>query len=134
MVATDASAAALAVARSNAARSAWRNVDFRQGDWFAPLAGERFELIASNPPYIAERDPHLGQGDLRHEPFAALASGRDGLDEIRDIVRDAPARLRRAAGCCSSTAGSRATRSARCWLAPVSSTSPPSATSSGATG
>ena len=54
-----------------------------------PLAQERFDLIASNPPYIEQDDPHLAQGDLRFEPPAALASGADGLDAIRVIVRDA---------------------------------------------
>ncbi|MBA3486479.1 MAG: protein-(glutamine-N5) methyltransferase, release factor-specific, partial [Lysobacter sp.] len=55
----------------------------------APLAGERFDLIASNPPYIADGDEHLRQGDLRFEPPNALASGADGLDAIRQIARDA---------------------------------------------
>jgi release factor glutamine methyltransferase len=58
-----------------------------------PLAGEHFHVIASNPPYIAEGDVHLALGDLRHEPAAALASGFDGLDDLRRIVRDAPAHL-----------------------------------------
>jgi release factor glutamine methyltransferase len=93
VVATDASAAALAVAARNAARLALPNVEFRQGDWCASLAGERFELIASNPPYIAEQDPHLAQGDLRHEPAGALSSGIDGLDAIRRIVEQAPRHL-----------------------------------------
>src|SRR5690606_28674427 len=93
VVATDASSAALAVARGNAGTLAIANVEFRQGDWCAPLADERFDLIAANPPYIVDTDPHLGEGDLRHEPDAALASGDDGLDAIRAIVRDAPAHL-----------------------------------------
>jgi release factor glutamine methyltransferase len=93
VVATDASDAALAVARDNANALGIGNIEFRRGDWLAPLAGEGFDLIASNPPYIASDDPHLGVGDLRHEPEAALASGRDGLDAIREIVRDAPAHL-----------------------------------------
>ncbi|MDR7134898.1 release factor glutamine methyltransferase [Lysobacter niastensis] len=93
MVATDASAEALAVAESNAAEIGLRNVEFRLGDWLAPLKGERFALIASNPPYIARDDAHLGQGDLRHEPLSALASGIDGLDAIRIIARDALAHL-----------------------------------------
>jgi release factor glutamine methyltransferase len=93
VVATDASIAALDVARTNAAEHAIRNVEFRHGDWLAPLAGEHFDVIASNPPYIAEGDPHLVQGDLPHEPPAALASGADGLDAIRAIVGDAPAHL-----------------------------------------
>lgn len=93
VVAVDLSDPALQVARANAADLGLGNVEFRQGDWFAPLAGERFDLIASNPPYIEAGDPHLGQGDLRFEPLAALASGGDGLDAIRRIARDAPAHL-----------------------------------------
>jgi release factor glutamine methyltransferase len=91
VVAVDLSAAAIEVARGNAAELGLANVEFRQGDWLAPLAGERFDLIASNPPYIAEGDPHLD--DLRHEPSPALSSGRDGLEAIRTIARDAPAHL-----------------------------------------
>ena len=93
VIATDASAAALDVARGNAARNHIANVEFREGDWFAPLAGETFDLIASNPPYIAEGDPHLGEGDLRFEPPTALSSGADGLDALRRIVRDVPSHL-----------------------------------------
>lgn len=93
VVATDRSDAALEVARGNAAALGLGNVSFRAGDWLQPLAGERFDVIASNPPYIADGDAHLGQGDLRFEPRGALASGADGLDAIRAIVRDAPAHL-----------------------------------------
>ena len=93
VIATDASAEALAVAQANARRLAIANVEFRHGDWLRPLAGVRCALIASNPPYIAADDPHLGRGDLRFEPRAALVSGADGLDAIRAIVRDAPAHL-----------------------------------------
>lgn len=93
VVATDASDAALAVACGNAARNGVANVAFRAGDWFAPLRGERFDLIASNPPYIALGDPHLDDGDLRFEPAAALSSGADGLDAIRTLVAGAPAHL-----------------------------------------
>jgi release factor glutamine methyltransferase len=93
VVATDASPAALAVARRNAAAAGIGNVEFHAGDWFAALPGRRFHLVASNPPYIAEGDPHLGQGDLRHEPRAALASGVDGLDDLRRIVADATLHL-----------------------------------------
>lgn len=93
VIATDSSAAALEVARRNATRNRIATVEFREGDWLAPLAGETFDLIASNPPYIAEGDPHLGEGDLRFEPPTALSSGADGLDAIRRIVRDAPAHL-----------------------------------------
>ena len=94
VVATDASNDALDVARGNAKRNGIANVEFRHGDWFAPLAGETFDLIAGNPPYIALGDPHLGEGDLRFEPALALSSGDDGLDAIRAIVRDAPSHLR----------------------------------------
>jgi release factor glutamine methyltransferase len=92
VVAVDVSAGALDVAHANAVELGLANVEFRQGDWLAPLAGERFDLIASNPPYIAEGDPHLD--DLRHEPSPALSSGRDGLDAIRTIAREAPPHLR----------------------------------------
>jgi release factor glutamine methyltransferase len=91
VVATDASSAALAVARSNARANALGNVEFREGSWFEPLAGERFDLIASNPPYIAEGDPHLAS--LQHEPDLALTSGADGLEAIREIVAAAPSHL-----------------------------------------
>jgi len=93
VVATDASVDALAVARRNAQRLGIGNVRFVQGDWLAPLTGERFALVVSNPPYIEAADPHLTQGDLRYEPAAALASGADGLDAIRRIVARAPAHL-----------------------------------------
>ncbi len=93
IVATDMSADALAVAAGNARQHGLANVAFRQGSWHAPLAGERFDLIASNPPYIASDDPHLAQGDLRFEPATALASGHDGLDDIRLIIAGAPAHL-----------------------------------------
>lgn len=91
--ATDASGDALAVARRNAERLGLGRVRFHQGDWLAPLAGQSFALIVSNPPYIEADDPHLRQGDLRFEPASALASGVDGLDDIRRIVHDARACL-----------------------------------------
>ncbi|MBN7839156.1 peptide chain release factor N(5)-glutamine methyltransferase [Stenotrophomonas maltophilia] len=96
VLATDASPGALAVAARNAARHELRNVCFAEGghDWYAPLQGMRFDLIASNPPYIASDDPHLDQGDLRFEPASALASGVDGLDDIRRIVDGGQAHLR----------------------------------------
>lgn len=93
LLATDASAAALDVARGNAQRLGIDNVEFMRGDWCAALGQRRFDLIVSNPPYIAENDAHLRQGDLRFEPRTALVSGADGLDAIRAIVRDAPAHL-----------------------------------------
>ena len=93
VLATDASTAALAVARRNAEANRVRNVAFVESDWFAALEGERFDLVVSNPPYIAADDPHLAQGDLRFEPARALASGPDGLDDIRRIVDGARTHL-----------------------------------------
>jgi release factor glutamine methyltransferase len=93
VLATDFSGEALAVAKRNAARNAVSNVAFAQGAWHAPLQGQRFDLIASNPPYIASDDPHLARGDLRFEPSTALASGQDGLDDIRLIADGARAHL-----------------------------------------
>ncbi len=95
VVATDLSPGALAVARNNAGRLGAR-IDFRLGDWFAPLAGERFDLVVSNPPYVAEDDPHLALNGLPHEPRMALTdqeSGGNGLACIRCIVAAAPAHL-----------------------------------------
>ncbi|GLQ88616.1 peptide chain release factor N(5)-glutamine methyltransferase [Dyella flagellata] len=89
VMATDVSADTLAVAQRNARRHHIANVGFAQGDWFVPVDGQPFDLIVSNPPYIESLDPHLQQGDLRFEPMRALASGADGLDDIRRIVRDA---------------------------------------------
>lgn len=88
--AVDLSEAALAVARGNARRLGL-TVDFYAGSWWQPLAGRRFDLILSNPPYIAGEDPHLAA--LTHEPTLALTPGGDGLDSIRLIVKDAPAHL-----------------------------------------
>ena len=87
VIATDHSPAALEVARSNAEKFNLTNIEFREGDWFAPLAGETCDMILSNPPYIPAGDPHLTQGDVRHEPVTALVSGNDGLDAIRHIAR-----------------------------------------------
>lgn len=93
VIAIDASAAALEVARGNARRNGIGNVSFRHGDWMAPLGDQRAELIVSNPPYIESGDPHLGRGDLRFEPLTALASGHDGLDDIRKIIEGAHTNL-----------------------------------------
>ncbi|MGQ0708336.1 MAG: peptide chain release factor N(5)-glutamine methyltransferase [Rhodoferax sp.] len=87
--AVDYSADALAVARANAQRLQL-GVQFAQGSWLEPAQGP-YDLIVSNPPYIASTDPHLAA--LRHEPLQALASGADGLDDIRAIVASAPAHL-----------------------------------------
>lgn len=94
VVALDQSAAALEVARENAERLGAGNLRLIQSDWYGALGEVKFDLIASNPPYIAAADPHLAQGDLRFEPAAALASGADGLDDIRTIIRGAAAHLK----------------------------------------
>jgi release factor glutamine methyltransferase len=94
VTAVDASAAALKIASSNAAALKIGNVRFICSHWFANLPGQTFELIVSNPPYIRSTDEHLRQGDLRFEPLSALASGVDGLDDIRQIVAAAPQHLR----------------------------------------
>ncbi len=90
VVAVDSDLTALSTAKRNAARLNLE-IDFRHGRWFEPVAGERFEFIASNPPYVASGDPHLA--DLLFEPQAALVAGADGLDCIRDISRSASAHL-----------------------------------------
>ena len=90
ITATDASADALDVARANA-QQLGLPVRLVQGHWLAAVAGERFDLIVSNPPYIAEGDPHLHA--LQHEPHRALTAGADGLDDIRQIVRSAATAL-----------------------------------------
>jgi release factor glutamine methyltransferase len=89
--AVDASADALAVASANAERLGL-SVDFHHGSWLAPLNGRTFDAIVSNPPYVASDDEHLAA--LKHEPLSALASGADGLDDIRVIVREATQHLK----------------------------------------
>jgi len=93
VAAVDCSADALAVAAGNAARLG-AAVEFVRGEWLTPLAPRRFDVIVSNPPYVAERDPHLSTGDPRFEPRGALAAGLDGLDALRRIIAEAPAYLR----------------------------------------
>ncbi|HEX4780739.1 MAG TPA: peptide chain release factor N(5)-glutamine methyltransferase [Usitatibacter sp.] len=95
VVATDTSAEALGVARANAGRHHCEGrIEFLHGSWYAPLAGRHFDLVVSNPPYVAGKDPHLGQGDLRFEPVPALTDASpDGLDSIRAVVAGAPAHL-----------------------------------------
>ena len=89
VIAVDKSIGALQVARENGRRNNLQ-VEFLQSDWFAELENQKFDLIVSNPPYIADSDPHLKQGDVRFEPITALASGADGLDDIRLIVSRSP--------------------------------------------
>ena len=92
--AVDASEAALEVAGRNRDQLRLVNVSLHLGDWLQPLDGLRLDAIVSNPPYIEDDDPHLSQGDLRFEPRMALASGADGLDAIRNIVRQTPSHLK----------------------------------------
>lgn len=92
VVAVERSAAALAVAQRNALKLGLE-VEFRHGLWFEPVAGERFNVVVSNPPYVREDDPHLREGDVRFEPRSALVAGSDGLESIRAIARGAPAQL-----------------------------------------
>ncbi len=87
--ATDYSPDALRVAKENAKAHQLSNVHFWQGSWLEAVVPNCFDLIISNPPYIEDSDPHLEQGDLRFEPRTALASGSDGLDDIRIIVKQA---------------------------------------------
>lgn len=95
VTAADMSGAALEVARENARNLGLDNVRLVQSDWFASLESRRYDLIVSNPPYIAAGDVHLMQGDVRFEPPSALASGADGLDDIRCIITQATHHLER---------------------------------------
>ncbi len=90
---SDVSEDALRVARENQDLLALQNIDWVQGSWYQAVAHRKFDLIVSNPPYVAEGDPHLEQGDLPHEPALALASGKDGLNAIREIIDGAPGHL-----------------------------------------
>lgn len=90
ITAVDASSGALSVALENKQQLKLINVRLLESNWFSALKGEKFDAIVSNPPYIAHDDEHLKQGDLRFEPLSALASGKDGLDDIRKIIQDAP--------------------------------------------
>jgi release factor glutamine methyltransferase len=93
VTAIDHSTAALALARDNGRSLAVRNVEFAAGEWFSAVTDRCFDLIVSNPPYVAKGDPHLAEGDLRFEPALALCGGRDGLDAIRAIVAGAERHL-----------------------------------------
>ncbi len=89
VIGVEQSRAALEYAQRNATRLGLE-VEWRHGRWFEVHRGERFDLAVSNPPYVAEGDPHLDRGDVRFEPRSALVAGSDGLDAIRAIVREAP--------------------------------------------
>ncbi|HLE66436.1 MAG TPA: peptide chain release factor N(5)-glutamine methyltransferase [Burkholderiales bacterium] len=92
VVAVEQSAAALEFAKRNAAKLGIE-IEFRHGRWFEPVAGEKFDVVVSNPPYVATGDPHLEEGDVRFEPRSALLGGKEGLDAIQAIARSAPAHL-----------------------------------------
>ena len=94
VVATDSSAAALAVARENMARQGVR-IELLIGDWYDALPSGLFDLIVSNPPYVAAGDPHLESGGLRYEPETALVAGPTGYECLEAIVAGAEARLAR---------------------------------------
>ncbi len=94
VLAVDASQAALTIAQANAKQHQLSQIEFILSDWFSAINEQAFDVIASNPPYIESNDAHLSQGDLRFEPVSALASGIDGLDDIRQIVARAPKHLK----------------------------------------
>ncbi len=89
VVAMDYAGGALMMACQNAKHCHISNIAFWQGDWLAAIADNTLDMIVSNPPYIAESDPHLQQGDVRFEPRTALISGQDGLADIREIIEQA---------------------------------------------
>jgi release factor glutamine methyltransferase len=95
IAATDVSEEALAIARSNAESLDLKRVQFFQGSWFEPLVGRTFDLIVSNPPYVAEDDPAMHDPALRHEPRGALTPGGDGMASLRAIIAVAPDYLER---------------------------------------
>ena len=84
---------AVALAERNRQRLQLANVSVLHSHWFSALADQRFDLIISNPPYIAAGDSHLAEGDVRFEPESALVAGADGLDDIRHIIAQAPLHL-----------------------------------------
>ncbi|WP_213875282.1 peptide chain release factor N(5)-glutamine methyltransferase [Pseudomonas sp. dw_358] len=84
---------AVALAERNRERLHLDNAQILRSHWFDALDGERYQLIISNPPYIAAADPHLGAGDVRFEPSSALVAGVDGLDDLRQIIGAAPQHL-----------------------------------------
>jgi len=84
---------AVALAERNRQRLHLNNATVLNSHWFSALQGHRYDLIISNPPYIADNDPHLVAGDVRFEPASALVSGHDGLDDLRLIIKVAPAHL-----------------------------------------
>lgn len=94
VTATDISAQALELARRNSQRLGLGNVQFRQGDWWLALRPGQCDMVVSNPPYVADQDPSLEQGDTRFEPRLALAGGKEGLACIGEIIAGARRHLR----------------------------------------
>lgn len=94
ILATDNSSNVLAVAKINLDLHSCSNVMLTKANWFSGLDGQTFDVICTNPPYVASQDPHLDSPELLHEPKSALVAGKDGLDAIRVIVKEAPACLR----------------------------------------
>lgn len=92
---TDCSQSALDVARDNAGKLAIDNVTFARGDWYAAVAGQRFDIIVSNPPYVEDNDPHLRESSLSHEPIHALRAGPDGMRDLAHIITQAEEHLNR---------------------------------------
>lgn len=90
MTGVDRVAEAVALAGRNAQQLRLDNVRFHESHWFSTVGNQRYRLIVSNPPYIPAGDPHLEQGDVRFEPGSALIAGVDGLDDIRQIIAQAP--------------------------------------------
>ena len=93
----DFQAGAVNLATRNAQANSIANAHFVQSDWFSALAGQTFDIIVSNPPYIEESSPYLNEGDVRFEPKTALTSGTDGLDDIKHIINSAPQYLNKGA-------------------------------------
>lgn len=89
ILAMDFSGSALEVAQQNASEYQLTNVSFWQGSWLDAIIDNSLDIVISNPPYIENDDPHLSQGDVRFEPRTALVSGGDGLNDIRQIIKQA---------------------------------------------
>jgi release factor glutamine methyltransferase len=94
VTAVDSSAGALEVASANASANSLQRVTLLQSDWYEGVAGERFDALLANPPYIDSEDPHLVRDDVRFEPRSALVSAEDGLADLCYLVAGAPAQLR----------------------------------------
>lgn len=94
ITATDISPRCVEIAKANAKQLNLKKIEFLEGDLFTPIGKSQFDLIISNPPYVADFDTHLQQGDLRFEPKTALLGGADGLTVLRHLIASAPSHLR----------------------------------------